>query len=86
MQNETQQVERGDRVSKEIEESMIDTDPDYIASKRFDYSLGKLLERYPDGCPDRVIAAVLLIEEREVEQYYTRIVEKLRRMMKVDPL
>ena len=65
---------------------MIDTDPDYIASKRFDYSLAKLLERYPDGCPDRVIAAVLLIEEHEVEQCYNRIVEKLRRMMKVDPL
>lgn len=65
---------------------MIDTDPDYISSKRFDYSLEKLLERYPDGCPDRVIASVLLIEEQEVEQYYVRIVEKLRRMMKVDPL
>lgn len=65
---------------------MIDTDPDYIASKRFSYSLTKLLERYPDGCPDRVTASVLLIEEHEVEQFYNRIVEKLRRLMKIDSL
>lgn len=73
-------------MSFEDEQKMISTDPDYISSKRFDYSLEKLLERYPDGCPDRVIASVLMIDETEVEQSYARIVEKLRKMMKIDSL
>lgn len=63
---------------------MIETDPDYIASKRFDYSLNKLLERYPDGCPDRIIATALMIDEEEVEILYQNIVLKLRSIMGVE--
>ena len=57
------------------------TDPNYIASKRFGYSLEQLLQRYPDGCPDRVIAQALLIPEEEVEEVYKSIVQKLRDVM-----
>lgn len=60
------------------------TDPDYIALKRFDYSLAKLLERYPDGASDKIIAQALKIEESEVEELYQEIVEKLRRVMVVE--
>lgn len=63
---------------------MIENDPDFIASKRYSYSLAKLLERYPDGCPDRVIATVLQMSEEEVEVLYQKIVYKLRHHMKVD--
>jgi hypothetical protein len=66
--------------------NMIETDPDYIASKRYGYSLAALLERYPDGCPDRIIATVLQMTEEEVEYAYQSIVKKLRRLMKVDSL
>lgn len=65
---------------------MIETDPDYIASKRYSYSLASLLERYPDGCPDRIIATVLQMSEEEVEASYQTIVQKLRNLMKVDSL
>jgi len=65
---------------------MIETDPDYIASKRYGYSLNTLLERYPDGCPDRIIANVLQMSEEEVETAYQGIVRKLRSLMKVDSL
>lgn len=63
---------------------MIEHDPDYIASKRFGYSMAKLLERYPDGCPDRVIASALLMTEEEVEQRYQMIVRRLRRHMRAN--
>lgn len=65
---------------------MIENDPNYIASKRYSYSLSKLLERYPDGCPDRIIATVLQLSEEEVEQRYQKIILKLRKSMKVDSL
>jgi hypothetical protein len=60
---------------------LIQSDPDYIYSKRFNYSLNELKERYPDGCPDRIIAAVLMITEDDVQIWYEKIVEKLRNQM-----
>lgn len=46
--------------------------------KRFDYSLKKTLEHYPDGCPDRVIAQALMLREDELDEVYSQIVKKLR--------
>lgn len=60
---------------------LLDTDPDFIGIKRFDFSLKKLLERYPDGCPDRIIAQALLLTEDEVKELHNRIVEKLKEKM-----
>lgn len=57
---------------------------DYVYSRRFEYSLTKLLERYPDGAPDSLIAAVLLIPETDIEPNYSIIVAKLREHMRVD--
>lgn len=59
------------------------SEPDFIALKRFDFSLVKLLERYPDGAPDKVIAAALLISEPEVEELYQQAVAQLRIIMGV---
>lgn len=56
----------------------LDTDRDYILLKRFDYSLEKLLRRYPDGAPDEVIAQALGIKPEEVEEIYQNLVLKIR--------
>jgi hypothetical protein len=61
--------------------ALIESDPDFIYSKRFNYSLKELQLRYPDGCPDRIIAAVLMITEDDVEAVYQKIVLKLRNCM-----
>jgi helix-turn-helix protein len=57
---------------------LIEEKEDFVYSKRFEYSLKKVMERYPDGCPDRIIAAVLLITEDEVQEIYETVVNKLR--------
>lgn len=73
-------------MTPEEQKRMIEEDSDYIASKRFDNSLAKLMDRYPDGCPDRIIATALMMEEGEVEKRYQVIVLKLRKSMGIDSL
>ena len=58
-------------------------DEDYICLKRFDFSLAKLLERYPEGCPDRIAAQALLMTEEQVCEMYDDVVQKLRQLMNV---
>lgn len=67
-----------------IDKKRLENELDYIALKRFDYSLKKLLQRYPEGCPDRIIANALLIAEEDVEEAYDLTVQKLRRIMGVE--
>lgn len=61
---------------------LIETDDDFVYSKRHNYSLAELRRRHPEGCPDRVIAAVLLVTEDDVEARYQVIVTKLRAHMR----
>lgn len=61
----------------------LETDEDFVCLKRFDYSLRKVVERYPDGCPDRVIASALMLSEEELAEVYETIVSKLRGLMGV---
>lgn len=63
---------------------LIDNDEDFVYVKRFDYSLKKLLEKYPDGAPDRVIAQALMITEEDVEKTYQHIVQKLKDSLGLD--
>ena len=57
----------------------VDTEDDFIALKRFDYSLKALMLRYPDGIPsDRLIAQALAISEEELESIYEGVVKKLK--------
>ena len=51
--------------------------------KRFDFSLARVRERYPEGCPARVIAAALMIAEEDVDDIYQKIVCKLQQIMGV---
>lgn len=59
-------------------------EPDYVFLKRFDFSLAKLVEKYPEGVPDRVIAQGLLLTEEDVREIYEHIVLKLRRTMRIN--
>lgn len=71
------------RTPAEIQQRLND-DPDYVHLRRFGYSVEKLLERYPDGCPDKMIAAALLITEEELATAYAKIVQYLRDTMEVE--
>lgn len=70
-----------DAMTTALARSRIAHDEDFIYSKRFSYSLALLLERYPDGVPDRVLAAALMITEDDIEAHYQRIVRTLRTAM-----
>lgn len=62
----------------------VHNEPDFVNSKRYDYSLKKLEERYPEGAPDNVIANALMIKEEEVEPEFDKVVVKMRENMGVE--
>jgi hypothetical protein len=62
----------------------LESDPDFIYSKRFEFSLQMLLEKHPDGVSDRIAAAALMVTEDDVKDIYDGIVAKLRAAMKVE--
>lgn len=64
--------------------TLIETDPDYIFIKRFEFSLEKLMERYPDGAPPKVVAQALMMTEEEVQDVYETVIVKLRQALKVE--
>lgn len=64
-------------------QSKLENDPDFVCLKRFGYSLHAVLERYPEGCPDRIIAQALAIPEESLPELYAQVVEKLRLAMGV---
>lgn len=63
---------------------LIDTEPDFVNLRRYGNSLEKVIETYPDGAPDKVIAQALLMTPEEVEELYENVVIKLRVLMKVE--
>jgi len=62
---------------------MVETDLDFVAIKRYGFSLTALEERYPDGAPDHIIAKALVIAEEDVEKRYQQIILDLRAEMGV---
>jgi hypothetical protein len=60
------------------------TDPDYILIKRFKNSLAKVVERYPDGAPDRIIGQALGMSDLQVQETYARVIDRLRSIMSVE--
>lgn len=71
------------KVNSEEAKKLLETDKDFVNLKRFDYSLSKVIKRYPEGCPDRVIANALMMSEDEVEETFNKVLIKLRNLMKV---
>lgn len=63
---------------------LLATDRDFIYSKRFDFSLKKLLERYPEGAPTKVIAQSLMMTEDELQELEQSIIIKIRQELRVE--
>jgi hypothetical protein len=59
------------------------TNPDFISLRRYNNSLKRLMERYPDGCPTHIVASALEITEDELETRYQKIVTTLKTRMGV---
>lgn len=57
---------------------LINTDPDFVYIKRLGYSLARVMERFPDGAPDRTIATALMMTPEDVERIYQDIIKRLR--------
>jgi hypothetical protein len=71
-------------IPEDLIRAKIANEENFIAIKRFNYSLERMLERYPDGVPDRIIAQALLIKEEDVEELYQKIILKLKKGMKIE--
>ena len=67
---------------KEIRDRL-ETEPDFIVSKRFDNSLAKMMERYPDGAPTKLIARALMLSEVELEELEASIIVRVREKLGV---
>lgn len=63
---------------------LINEDPNFVHLKRFDYSLEKVLDRFPDGVPNRMISAALMISEEEVEEISKSAILKIRAALGVE--
>lgn len=63
---------------------LVKEDPDFVYVKRFDYSLKRITERYPEGVPARLIAQALFLAEDDIEKLYNDIIAKLKREMGID--
>jgi hypothetical protein len=60
----------------------VEEDPDFVNVKAAGYSLSRLEEMYPGGCPPEVIAEALMVTPDEVDRRYQRIVATLKKKMK----
>lgn len=69
--------------SDEVRKRLLE-DPDFVYLPRFNNSLAKLLERYPEGVPEKLQAQALMMTEDEVKALDARVVVKLRRFMGVN--
>lgn len=57
----------------------IHEDPDFVLLKRYDFSIKRVTERFPEGASDRIIAQALGISEEEVNELYNAIINKLKK-------
>lgn len=72
---------RYDNLTPEEAQKLLQTEEDFVYSRRFNFSLEELKRRHPDEAPERITAAVLMLTEDEVKQFYDRVVAKLRAKM-----
>tara|TARA_R100000951_G_scaffold115132_2_gene122213 strand:+ start:1252 stop:1461 length:210 start_codon:yes stop_codon:yes gene_type:complete len=56
----------------------INEEEDYIDYPKFKNSIKKLIDKYPDGVENDVIAKVLNLTEEEVEKTYAGAIKKLQ--------
>lgn len=61
-----------------MEKDRIYEDPDYVAVRRYGHSMKKVEARYPQGCPDHIIAACLDITEERLNESYQKIIASIK--------
>lgn len=67
------------QVTLEDVKDAIAKDKDFIALPRFQCSLRRFVDRYPDGAPNSIaIAKALCLSEDEVERIYLKTMETLK--------
>jgi hypothetical protein len=71
------------KLSKEEVQNLLHNDETFVNSKRYGYSIEAVLERYPDGAPNNVIAQLLELDKDSIDARYSSIVVNLRRLMGV---
>lgn len=63
--------------------NMLSNEEDFILLRRYNYSLQKLVDKYPEGCPDHIIATALGVDEAVVKERFAKIIACLRAQMVV---
>lgn len=56
----------------------IQTDPDFVYSKKHDYSLESIINSYPSGVPDRIICRILQITDDDLKKIYNSAIMTLK--------
>ena len=69
--------------SKEEIKAKIETDPDFINSKKHRYSMQRFLDQSPGGTTDNIIAYFLCLQPHDVKDLYDSAVKKIRQKLKV---
>jgi DNA-binding NarL/FixJ family response regulator len=70
-----------EKLSKEQIKEKIETDEDFVYAPKFDNSLDKLMQEYPDGLENNKIAKHLCLEESTVEYLFRSAVAKLKSLV-----
>lgn len=66
----------------EKKDPRIQTDRDFVLSKKHNNSLKQLLKDYPGGVPDKVICKVLQISQEELTRLYECAIVNLKVTLK----
>ena len=59
-------------------DARLETDEDFIVSPKYENSIRKILEDYPDGVPPSVICKVMCITPEQLESIYKSALKKLK--------
>lgn len=62
----------------------IQTEEDFINSKKHGYSLSRYLKKNPSGATDNVIAYFLCMTTKEIAEVYESAVKEYRQHLKLD--
>ena len=62
----------------------IEQEPDFIDSPRYDNSLSKFVLAKIEGVDDKTVAKLLHMTEEEVRDSMVRVIDKIRKAMKVE--
>lgn len=58
------------------------TEEDFVFAPRYQNSVKVLIEKYPDGVPDRIIAQALQIDVSEVTEAFDRAIAKIKKQIR----